>query len=225
MISSPTVKTFRGEFAGLTGRDSQVIPPPVDVEKCYSLPSEDYYLIVSELVFYKQVDSAVRAFALLGRKLRIVGDGPEYRALRGIATPNVEFCGRVSDDDLSHLYARCRAFLMPGEEDFGIAAVEALASGKPVIALARGGALDFVPVSDPLGGLLYLYSNPDSIRKAVQAWDVIEQRVRPTALRQHACQFSESEFRRKMTDALFPTSNEGERCKRAWTVKFLENSF
>ena len=117
------------------GRDSRVIPPPVSVERHFSLPAEDYYLIVTELVAYKRVDSAVRAFAAMGRRLRIVGDGPEFKALKRITAPNIEFCGRVTDDELCHLYARCRAFLMPGEEDFGMAAVEALASGKPVIAL------------------------------------------------------------------------------------------
>src|SRR5579862_4120459 len=118
-------------------RESLVIPPPVAVETFYSKPSEDYYLIVAELVAYKRVDSAVRVFAKNGRRLRIAGDGPEFKALRRIAPPNVEFCGRVTDDQLRELYARCRAFLMPAEEDFGITAVEALASGKPVIALGK----------------------------------------------------------------------------------------
>ena len=118
-----------------------MISPPVAVETFYSKPSEDYYLIVAELVAYKRVDSAVRVFAKNGRKLRVVGDGPEFKRLKGLASDNIEFCGRVSDDELRELYARCRAFLMPGEEDFGITAVEALASGKPVIALGRGGAL------------------------------------------------------------------------------------
>ena len=186
------------------GRDSRVIYPPVEVEKCLSLPSDDYYLIVSELVAYKRVDSAVRAFTAMGRKLRIVGEGPEFRALRRIAGPNIEFCGRVSEEELHQLYARCRAFLMPGEEDFGMAAVEALASGKPVIALGRGGALETVPVSEPLGGLLYSDPDPESIREAVQRWDLLESHVRPSALRRHAFQFSESEFRLNMHALLFP---------------------
>jgi glycosyltransferase involved in cell wall biosynthesis len=183
-------------------RDSIVVPPPVEVEKCFSLPSEDYYLIVSELVQYKQIDSAVRAFSTMGRKLRIVGDGPEFSALKHLAAPNIEFCGRVSDDELRDLYARCRAFLLPGEEDFGMATVEALASGKPVIALGRGGALETVPVSNPLGGLLYHQPDPDSLAEAVEAWDAFERHVDPRALRRHASQFSEAEFRRKMSEIL-----------------------
>jgi glycosyltransferase involved in cell wall biosynthesis len=185
------------------GRESIVIPPPVEVEKCFSLPAENYYLIVSELVAYKRIDSAVRAFAAMGRRLRIVGDGPEFRALRRLAPPNIEFCGRVTEDELHHLYARCRAFLMPGEEDFGMAAVEALASGKPVIALGRGGALETVPLSEPLGGLLYQGAEPDSLIEAVRTWDAFERHVQPHALHRYAAKFSEAEFLRKMNRVLF----------------------
>src|SRR5262249_48163288 len=99
-------------------RESRVVYPPVPVETFRCEPAEDYYLAVSELVAYKRIDTAVRVFAKTGRKLRVVGDGPEFARLRRIATPNIEFCGRVSDDELRTLYARCRAFLMPGEEDF-----------------------------------------------------------------------------------------------------------
>ena len=136
-------------------REARVIHPPVPIETFYSKRSEDYYLIVSELVPYKRTCLAVRAFARNGRRLRIVGDGPEYRALQSGAPPNVEFCGRVSDEELRELYARCFALVIPGEEDFGITAVEALASGKPVIAFARGGAREIVPVGWPAGGALF----------------------------------------------------------------------
>ena len=94
-----------------------------------------------------------------------MGDGPEYKALKRIATDNIEFCGRASDGELRELYARCRAFLMPGEEDFGITAIEALASGKPVIALGRGGALETVPLSAPVGGILYEDATDDALRE------------------------------------------------------------
>ena len=147
---------------------------------------------------YKRVDAAVQAFARTGRKLRIVGDGPEYRALKRAATRNVEFCGRVNDEDLRELYARCRAFLLPGEEDFGIAPVEAMASGKPVIALARGGALDTVPLFDPLGGLLYDDATGDALAAAIERWDLLENQFDPQAVQAHAAQFSEREFAAKM---------------------------
>jgi glycosyltransferase involved in cell wall biosynthesis len=185
-------------------RESVVVHPPVAVDTFYSKPSGDYYLIVSEFVAYKRLDTAVRAFAQNGRKLRLVGDGPEYKSLKRDASPNIEFCGRASDPDLREHYARCRAFLMPGEEDFGITAVEALASGKPVIALARGGALETVPLAGPLGGLLYPEPTGDALRDAVERWDRLEQHLDPRALQAYAARFSEAEFVAKMQPLLFP---------------------
>src|SRR5580700_4476600 len=161
-------ENVRRRIAKTYRREAQVIFPPVAVEKFYSKPSEDYYLIVSELVAYKRIDSAVRVFSQSGRRLKIAGNGPGFAALKRVAKPNIEFCGRVTDDELRELYARCRAFLMPGEEDFGITAVEALASGKPVIALARGGALETVTCS---GGVLYPESTDEGLRAAILQWD------------------------------------------------------
>jgi glycosyltransferase involved in cell wall biosynthesis len=184
-------------------RESVVVHPPVAVEQFYWKPAEDYYLIVSELVAYKRLDTAVRAFANTGRKLRIVGDGPEFRSLRRMATGNVEFCGRASDPDLRELYARCRAFLMPGEEDFGITAVEALASGKPVIALGRGGAVETVPPAEPMGGLLYDDATEEGLGKAIDLWERRKGQLKPQALQAYAAKFSGAEFRRKMNPILF----------------------
>lgn len=183
-------------------RDSQVVRPPVSVEKFYWKPPEDFYLIVSELVPYKRVNYAVRAFSQNGRRLRVVGGGPEYKALRRAAPANIEFCGRVTDEELRALYARCRAFLMPGEEDFGIAAVEALASGKPVIALARGGAIEIVP---EFGGLLY--DESEGLGNAIERWDALEHEVDPRALQAYAARFSEAEFVRQMKPILFETNS------------------
>ncbi|HTS48304.1 MAG TPA: glycosyltransferase, partial [Bryobacteraceae bacterium] len=162
-----------------------------------------YYLIVSEFVAYKRLDAAVRVFANNGRKFRLVGDGREFKSLRRLARGNIEFCGRVSDADLRELYARCRAFLMPGEEDFGITAVEALASGKPVIALAKGGALESVPTASPRGGLLYAEATDEALEKAIEHWDNCEPHLDPQALQTYAAQFSEAEFARKMRPILF----------------------
>src|SRR5262249_12069492 len=121
-------------------RDSDVVYPPVPVDSFEHKPAEGYCLIVAELVRYKRVDLAVEAFSRSGRKLKIVGDGPEFATLKRGATSNIEFCGRVPDDQLLDLYARSKALIMPGEEDFGITVVESLASGKPVVAFHRGGA-------------------------------------------------------------------------------------
>ena len=179
-------------------REAEVIHPPVDVDSFQWKPAEDYYLMVSELVAYKRVDAAVRLFSRTGRRLRIAGAGPEWRALKKMAAPNVELFGRVTDDTLRELYSRCRAFILPGEEDLGIAPVEALASGKPVIALARGGALETVP---PFGGVLY----GEELSAALEQFEKLEPEIRPAELQQYARRFSEPEFARKMSAVLNST--------------------
>jgi glycosyltransferase involved in cell wall biosynthesis len=184
-------------------RESTVIHPPVDVDSFTNQPADDYYLIVSELVAYKRIDSAVAAFARSGRRLKIAGDGPEFTPLRKLAAgSSIEFLGRVSDSELRNLYARCRAFLLPGEEDFGITPVEALASGKPVIALGRGGALETVP---SFGGVFY--PDPAELPAAIEHFEAIEPQFKPGDLQAWAQRFSEAEFVRKMAPALEPRTS------------------
>jgi glycosyltransferase involved in cell wall biosynthesis len=179
-------------------RDAEVVYPPVNVQSFYSKPSEDYFLIVSELVPYKRIDTAVRVFARTGRPLVIAGSGPEYSRLKSLSKPNIKFLGRVPDKELRELYARCRAFLLPGEEDFGMTPVEALASGKPVIALARGGALETVSLHDPCCGVLYAAPDEDGLERALNKFEAIEFHMEPSALQQYALRFSEEEFLRKI---------------------------
>ena len=180
-------------------RDSEVVYPPVDVDSFYWKPPEDYFLIVSGLVPYKRIDSAVRAFTRSGRRLIIAGAGPEYRRLRAAAGANVSVLGRVPDEDLRDLYARCRALVLPGEEDFGLTPVEALASGKPVIALGRGGALETVPSS---GGVFYQNASDECLEAAVERFENIEAHFRPAALQDHARRFSPAEFASRMMPIL-----------------------
>lgn len=192
-------------------RESSVVYPPVPVDTFYWKPPEEYYLMVGELVAYKRADTAVRAFSANGRKLRIVGDGPEYKRLRKCAGPAVEFCGRVPDDQLRELYARCRALIMPGEEDFGLAPVEALASGKAVIGLGRGGILESVPTRDPFGGLLYGEATDEALNHAVLRFETFEHRVRPTELQGYSRRFSEARFHSEMRARLLPVGEWRER--------------
>lgn len=178
-------------------RDSAVIYPPVNCDAFTQGPArvEDYYLIVSRLIPYKRIDLAVDAFTKLGIKLKIVGSGGrDLPALRARAGRNVEFVGRVSDDELKRLYAGCRALVFPGEEDFGIAPLEANASGRPVVAYAGGGALD--TVDDGRTGVLFDQQQVDSLIAAVQRleashWD-------PDVLRAHARKFDSQVFREQM---------------------------
>ena len=126
-------------------RDAKVIYPPCDVERFQvSDAFDDYYLLVTRLVKYKRADLAVKAFAENGKRLVVVGSGPEEIALRRIAPKNIEFVGRLDDEAIRSVYARCRALVFPGEEDLGIVPLEAQASGRPVIAYGKGGALETV---------------------------------------------------------------------------------
>ena len=181
-------------------RESRVVHPPVAVDHFRCGTAEDFFLIVSELVAYKRVETAVRAFSKSGRKLRIVGDGPEFRRLRAMAEKNIEFCGRVSDEELAGLYSRCRAFVMPGEEDFGIAAVEAIASGKAVIALGRGGVREIVPEE---GAFFFDSPEEESLETALRRFEAEESRVPAARLQHSAARFSEAEFDRKIREVLY----------------------
>jgi glycosyltransferase involved in cell wall biosynthesis len=183
-------------------RESQVVYPPVAVENFYWHEPEDYYLVVSELVAYKRVDMAVRAFSRLGRPLRVVGDGPEFKSLKRMAAGNITFCGRVGDAELRDLLARCRALIVPGEEDFGLTAVEALASGKPVVALGRGGTIESVPAANPLGGVFYDEPDETALLRAVESFERLEAQVRPRELQAWAAQFSEASFLARMREIL-----------------------
>jgi len=205
-------ENVRRRIAKTYRREASVVFPPVAVETFYSKPAENYYLIVSELVAYKRIDVAVRVFSRSGHRLKIAGDGPEFGALKRIASANIEFCGRVSDEDLRELYARCRAFLMPGEEDFGMTAVEALASGKPVIALARGGALETVPT---YGGVLYRDATDDGLRDAIAQCDSREWDA--AALEAWAARFSEAEFAAKV-GAILQSGAESRTNARGFTA-------
>jgi glycosyltransferase involved in cell wall biosynthesis len=187
-------------------RTSDVVYPPVAVETFHNRAAEDYYLVVSELVSYKRIGDAIRCFSRMRRKLKIVGNGPEFSALEQMAGPAVEFCGRVSDPELRDLYARCRALVMPGEEDFGIVAVEAIASGKPVIALGRGGVLESVPEDHPRAGFFYDHPGDTFLELAVERFEREELSVSPLALRKAAARFSEERFAAQMTKLLFDSS-------------------
>ena len=180
-------------------RRSRVVYPPVPVDLFRHEPSQGYFLMVSEMVWDKRLEYAIRCFTRTGRRLRVVGGGPEYSRLRKLAGPNIEFCGRVPDADLRDLYARCSALIVPGEEDFGITMAESLASGKPVIALGRGGALEIVR-----DGCGVLFAAPEEavLRNALASFDRIEAGIDPSRLIARASKFSDAAFNTRFLDSL-----------------------
>lgn len=175
-------------------REAEVIHPPVDVAAFEIADStDDYYLMVGQLVPYKRADLAVRAFTRAGKPLRVIGDGEQLAALRRMAGPTVEVMGRQSESVIRESYARCRALVFPGEEDFGIVPVEAMASGRPVIAYGRGGALE--TVVDGRTGLFFDEQTEESLLAAVQRFEQVEDTFDPAEIRRHASAFDREVFK------------------------------
>ncbi len=155
------------------GRESHLIYPPVDVDSFHvAAPDEvgDSFLIVSRLIPYKRIDLAIEAFNQTGLPLVIAGDGRDRARLEAMAKPNVKFLGRVSDSERLDLMARCKAFVFPGQEDFGITPLEANAAGRPVIAFGGGGALD--TVSQGMNGVLFYEPTANALAECLRTFDV-----------------------------------------------------
>ena len=169
-----------------------VVYPPVETERFAPAAEgpDDYALIVSALVPYKRVDLAVSAFSRLKRPLWIAGDGPELARLRSLAGESVRFLGSVAHEALPGLYARARFFVLPGEEDFGIAPVEAQAAGRPVLALGRGGALE--TVVDGETGAFFAEPVIESLIEGIAAMDKLQ--PDPARIRAHALRFDVRRF-------------------------------
>lgn len=191
------------------GRDSRVVYPPVDLAlfRPSGTPPEDYYLMVSSFVPYKRADLAMEAFRSLGRPLLVVGDGPLRERVRRLAPPNAIFLGHVPDPVLADLYARSLALVHPQEEDLGIAALEAQASGRPVLAFGRGGATEtVVPLAGRGGpsptGVFFHEQTPAALQGAVRLFERNLARFDAGAIRRHAEQFGTDRFRREIADAV-----------------------
>lgn len=180
-------------------REAPLIHPPCDVERFrVAAHPEDYYLCVGRLVGYKRIDLAVEAFNQNGKPLVIAGDGPELTNLKAVARDNIRFLGWVSDDRLTDLYSGCKALVFPGEEDFGIVPVEAQASGRPVIAYGKGGALDTViPEST---GIFFGVRSADALNGAIRHFEDISERFDSGLIREHASRFSKDIFTRKLLE-------------------------
>jgi len=185
-------------------RDAEVIHPPVDVAR-FRLAErvDDYYLVVSALVPYKRVDLAIAAASRLGRRLLVVGTGPEAARLRAQAGPGVEFLGWRSDAEVAELYSRCRAVLFPAVEDYGIVPLEAAAAGRPTIALARGGALEtMIGLNQGVAptAVFFTEQTEGALADAILAFEAAAARFDPAALRARAVRFDRPVFRDRLRD-------------------------
>jgi len=173
------------------GRDSEVIHPPVDLDKFkIKTGSGEYFLIISALVPYKKIDLAVKVCNKNHWPLVIAGKGSEEKKLRAIAGPTVKFDGWVSDEKLSAYYDKAKALIFPGKEDFGIVPVESMASGCPVIAFGEGGVLD--SVEDGKTGVFFFEQTEQALEDAIRKFETMT--FDPNELRQRAARFSKERF-------------------------------
>ena len=192
-------ETVRNRIKKIYGREAAVIHPPVEAD--FFKPNsaqgrKKYYLIVSAMTPYKRVDLAVEAFNHWDRDLILAGEGPELVSCqRKAQTPNIRFFGKVSNEKLEELYAHAQALIFPQEEDFGIVPLEAQACGTPVIAFARGGALESVK-----DGVFFQEQTPAAIRKAVLEFET--RKIDAESLRRHALQFDKPVFKNKIRQAI-----------------------
>jgi glycosyltransferase involved in cell wall biosynthesis len=193
-------------------RAADVIYPPVDTGK-FSLGEapEDFYLVVSPLVSYKRTDLAIQACNALRARLVVIGEGEQSTELRKVAGPTISFLGLQPDEVVRSHYQRCKALLFPGEEDIGLTPIEAQASGRPVIAYARGGALETVAgvfpgeiaAPDAHTGVFFDDQSPEALIDAIRAFEVMEQRFSPRFIRAHAQQFDEARFRHDFAEFVY----------------------
>jgi len=183
------------------GRESIVIHPPVELDEFhFTKTSEDFYLVVAAFVPYKKLDIAVKAYNKNGKKLVVIGEGSEIEYLKSIAKENVKILGSQSFDVLKEHYQKCKAFVFPGIEDFGITPLEAQASGKPVIAIKKGGALE--TVIENKTGIFFDEQTPESLNMAISKFESGDHSITPEACRKNAEEFSPERFRKEIKEFL-----------------------
>ncbi|HEX8076057.1 MAG TPA: glycosyltransferase [Thermoleophilaceae bacterium] len=183
----------RGRVRAYFGRDAHVVYPPVDTGRFEPRQPGDHYLVLSELMPHKRIDVAVQAFSAMRLPLVVAGDGPDARRLRAMAGPTVRFVGRVSDAEVADLLATCQALVVTAVEEFGIAAVEAQAAGRPVISVGAGGALE--TVVDGVTGRLW-QGGAEELARAVRDFDAGT--VDTSECLRSAARFDRSVFRRAL---------------------------
>lgn len=213
-------RTVQRRIADCYGRTSVVIPPPVDTDYYTPAtgPRDDYYLAVSAFAPYKRLDLALAACTQLRRKLVVIGTGQDAARLRALAGPTVQFLGWQPDAVIRDHYRRCRALLFPGEEDFGIVPVEAMACGTPVIALGHGGATEtVVPLgtSAPPTGVWFAEQTVAALVEALRLFETRRADFSPTVARRQAERFHVRRFEEEMVNYLTGVLGAGARERRA----------
>jgi glycosyltransferase involved in cell wall biosynthesis len=173
------------------GREAHVIPPPIDVNRFHmSNEIDDYYLVLSRLMPYKRIDLAIEACKRMNRRLIVIGDGPDRKRLEKLGDDRIEFLGRQPDKIVNYYAARCRALLFPGEEDFGMAPLEANAAGRPVIAYRAGGAVE--TIEENVTGVFFDQPSSVSLGEAIEKFEGL--RFDQYTLRRHAEKFDRTVF-------------------------------
>ncbi len=177
------------------GVDSTVVYPPVDISRFnISHNSEDFYLIVSRILGYKNIDLVIEACNKLKKNLVIIGDGPHLEHIKSIAGPTVAVLGRQPNNIVEDYIGRCKAFIFPGNEDFGISPIEAQAAGKPVVALRAGGALE--TIKEGQTGVFFDEPKVELLIEALNKLD--KKRWNPKIIRQNAKNYSKERFMKEM---------------------------
>lgn len=185
------------------GIDAEVIEPPIETSRFWiSKSAENYYLVLSRLVSYKRIDLAVQACTQTGRRLIVIGDGPDRERLKAMAGPTVTFLGRQPDRAVSRYASRCRALIFPGEEDFGMAPLEINAAGRPVVAYGAGGATE--TVIEQVNGILFREQTVESLiegleRSEMRIWD-------PATIRKIALRYDIHLFQTRLLEFLSKVS-------------------
>lgn len=183
-------------------KDSVIIYPPVDTDFFQTQDvTDDYYLIVSALVPYKRIDIAIKAFNELGLPLRIIGTGTEWNKLRRTAKDNIQFLGWQTDSVVRDHYAKCKAFIFPGVEDFGITILEAQSCGRPVIAYAKGGALETIDTSNNTG-IFFKEQTPESLIEAVKQFEITKNSFSKQKIREHTLKFDRKIFKQRLKNEI-----------------------
>lgn len=181
------------------GVEATVIEPPIETSRFWiSKTVDDYYLILARLVPYKRIDVAVETCTRSGRRLVVIGDGPDRPRLQALAGPTVTFLGRQPDREVNRLASRCRALIFPGEEDFGMAPLEVNAAGRPVVAYGAGGATE--TVIEGVNGLLFGEQTPESLMEALNRFE--QRDWNPAAIRDIAMRYDIHLFQERLLDFL-----------------------